>query len=147
MIGCFRPKVFKKTVVAEGNINYRVHCQTYGWLGYVYDGKMAGTTGKSKRVEAMQIYTTDGTVIEQVDAHMQSIGWKSYKAPNKSTIIGTTGQAKRLEALRIKTSKPCKMRGHVQNKGWTNWVDCNGKAMIGTTGKSLRLEAIEIKRV
>lgn len=147
MIGCFRPKVFKKTVVAEGNINYRVHCQTYGWLGYVYDGKMAGTTGKSKRVEAMQIYTTDGTVIEQVDAHMQSIGWKSYKAPSKSTIIGTTGQSKRLEALRIKTSKPCKMRGHVQNKGWTSWVDCNGKDMIGTTGKSLRLEAIEIKRV
>lgn len=147
MIGCFRPKVFKKTVVAEGNINYRVHCQTYGWLGYVYDGKMAGTTGKSKRVEAMQIYTTDGTVIEQVDAHMQSIGWKSYKAPNKSTIIGTTGKAKRLEALRIKTSKPCKMRGHVQKQGWGEWVDCDGKAMIGTTGKSLRLEAIEIKRV
>jgi uncharacterized protein YjdB len=98
-------------------------------------------------MEALQIYTTDGTVIEQVDAHMQSIGWKTYEAPSKDTVIGTTGKAKRLEALKINTSKPCKMRGHVQNKGWTDWVDCDGEAMIGTTGKSLRLEAIEIKRV
>jgi len=130
-----------------GKINYRAHCQTYGWMNWTKDGGIAGTTGRAKRMEALQIYTTDGTVIERVEAHMQKIGWKTYEAPSKDTVIGTTGQSRRLEALKIKTSKPCKMRAHVQNKGWTDWVDCDGKDMIGTTGKSLRLEAIEIKRV
>lgn len=145
MIGCFRPKCFKKTI-NDGSINYRVHAQSYGWMDWIHDGSMAGTTGMSKRIEALQIYTTDGTVIERVEAHMQGIGWKIYDHPGKDTIIGTTGQARRLEALKIKTSKPCKMRGHIQKLGWTDWVPCDGDQMIGTTGKSLRLEAIEIKR-
>lgn len=130
-----------------GKINYEAHCQTYGWMGTVHDGATAGTTGRAKRMEALKIFSTDGTVIEQVEAHMQRIGWKLYKAPGKDTVIGTTGKSLRLEALRIKTSKPCMMRGHVQNKGWGAWVPCDGHAMIGTTGQSLRLEAIQIKRV
>lgn len=130
----------------QAKIGITPHCQSFGWMAEVYDGTTAGTTGKSKRMEALRIETFDGTIIEKVEAHMQGIGWKIYDHPGKNTIIGTTGQARRLEALRIKTSKPCKMRGHIQNIGWTDWIPCDGDQMIGTTGKSLRLEAIEIKR-
>jgi len=37
------------------SIMYRVHSQTYGWGAWVKDGAVAGTTGKSKRMEAIQI--------------------------------------------------------------------------------------------
>ena len=134
-----------------GRINYQAHVQNDGWQNPVCDGATAGTTGKSLRMEGLKIWTTDGTVVQEVNAHIQNIGWKKYSHPGKDTVIGTTGQSLRLEALIIKTSKPCKMRGHIQDKsdngGWTNWVDCDGKQMVGTEGQSRRLEAVEIKRV
>ena len=37
------------------NIYYRVHCQTYGWLGWAKNGEVAGTSGMGKRLEAIEI--------------------------------------------------------------------------------------------
>ena len=34
---------------------YRVHSQSYGWLGWAHDGKEAGTTGLAKRAEAIDV--------------------------------------------------------------------------------------------
>ena len=34
---------------------YRVHSQTFGWLGWARDGADAGTTGLSKRAEAVEL--------------------------------------------------------------------------------------------
>lgn len=34
---------------------YRVHCQTYGWSGWTCDGEHAGTTGLSRRAEAVEV--------------------------------------------------------------------------------------------
>ncbi|MDO4798768.1 MAG: hypothetical protein Q4A01_12205 [Coriobacteriales bacterium] len=34
---------------------YRVHSQNYGWLGWACDGDPAGTTGLSKRAEAIEV--------------------------------------------------------------------------------------------
>ena len=34
---------------------YRVHSQTYGWLGWAKDGEAAGTTGLSRRIEALDV--------------------------------------------------------------------------------------------
>lgn len=143
----FRLKAKPQEKPTTGRINYQAHVQDIGWQQPVCDGAMAGTTGKSLRMEGFKIWTTDGTVIEEVNAHMQDIGWKKYSHPRKDTIIGTTGKSLRLEGLKIKTSKPCKMRVHLQDTGWTKWIDCDGKQMAGTEGQSRRLEAIEIKRV
>lgn len=130
----------------ERHIGVKAHVQDIGWMPLVWDG-VAGTTGKSKRLEAIQIQTCDGTVIEKVQVHIQDLGWiKPYKYPSANTIMGTTGKSLRMEAVKIKTSKPCKMRVHIQDKGWLDWVDCDGEAIAGTTGKSMRMEAIEIKR-
>ncbi len=38
-----------------GDITYRVHVQTYGWLGWAKNGESAGTEGLAKRLEAIQI--------------------------------------------------------------------------------------------
>ena len=37
------------------DIYYRVHSQTYGWLGWAKNGEAAGTEGFAKRLEAIQI--------------------------------------------------------------------------------------------
>ena len=37
------------------DIYYRVHAQSYGWLGWAKNGEEAGTEGLAKRLEAIQI--------------------------------------------------------------------------------------------
>ena len=37
------------------DIYYRVHAQNYGWLGWTYNGRNAGTAGYAKRLEGIQI--------------------------------------------------------------------------------------------
>ena len=37
------------------DIYYRVHAQTYGWLGWAKNGEMAGTSGLAKRLEGINI--------------------------------------------------------------------------------------------
>ena len=39
----------------EYDVYYRVHVQTYGWLDWACNGETAGTTGLSKRIEAIEI--------------------------------------------------------------------------------------------
>ena len=135
---------------------YRAHVQTYGWMDVVKNGEIAGTVGESKRLEAIKITPPDGVELE-VDAHMQGIGWKTYKVwkgENSGTgssandpIIGTVGESRRLEALRIRclknpTGKALKYQAHVQTYGWMR--PCDEGDTAGTTGVSKRLEAIKI---
>jgi uncharacterized protein YjdB len=37
------------------DIYYRVHSQTYGWMGWAKNGEPAGTEGLAKRLEAIEI--------------------------------------------------------------------------------------------
>ena len=64
-----------------GGIRYRVHGQTYGWQGWRADGEIAGTTGQSKRIEAIQIELT-GKYAEKYDiyyrVHSQTYGWLDW---------------------------------------------------------------------
>lgn len=138
------------------SIYYRAHVQTYGWMGAVKDGEIAGTVGESKRLEAIKITPPDGVVLE-VDAHMQSVGWKTYKvwkgessgtgSSANDPIIGTVGEGRRLEAVRIRclenpTGRKLKYQVHVQTYGWMRICDEGDTA--GTTGIAKRLEAIKI---
>lgn len=127
---------------------YQAHCQSYGWLDWVKDGEVAGTTGEAKRLEALRINPPEGVELE-VDAHMQGIGWHTYKGivHGNGILIGTTGEARRLEAVRIRcvknpTGKNIHYQVHVQTYGWM--APCNEGELAGTTGISKRLEAIRI---
>ncbi len=42
-------------ILAEYDIYYRVHAQSYGWLGWAKNGEPAGTSGYAKRLEGIQI--------------------------------------------------------------------------------------------
>jgi uncharacterized protein YjdB len=37
------------------DVYYRVHAQSYGWLGWAKNGESAGTAGLSKRLEGIEI--------------------------------------------------------------------------------------------
>lgn len=131
-------------------IKYHTHVQDYGWQDIVSDGKLSGTEGNSKRLEAIRIRLSDeidGSV--EYSTHVQNIGWQGY-VKNTQT-AGTEGQSLRLEAIKIKlTGNAAKKydiyyRVHCQNFGWMGWAKNDEAA--GSSGYSYRLEAIQIKVV
>lgn len=128
----FRAKVEEKM----NRISYRVHQQSYGWSNYVLEEEVAGITGRSKRLEAIQIDPKSENIF--VKAHIQGLGWVDYGKINKDTIIGTVGQKRRLEAIEFKGAK---IMCHIQSIGWAS----DYAEMQGTVGLGKRIEAIKIK--
>ena len=143
----------KVTVVRQTpSVNYSTHVQDIGWQGYVKGGSTAGTTGQSKRLEAIRIKLSNNTSYKgtiQYQTHIQDIGWQGWKMNDEMS--GTSGQSKRLEAIRIKLTDELAenydiyYRVHAQEFGWLGWAK-NGES-AGTAGYSYRLEAIEVKLV
>lgn len=126
--------------ILTGKIKYKAHIQDKGWTEWVYEGQVVGTTGESKRVEAIII---DG--IDEIDleyrVHMEGIGWGSWV--NKGEIAGTTGESRRIEAIEIKSNKILEVQEHIQEIGWLP-ASVGTDVKVGTEGKSLRLEAFKI---
>ncbi len=144
----------------QGNVEYRVHVQTYGWQSPKVDGQTAGTSGQSKRLESIRISVKDTQLSghTQYRTHIQTYGWEtSWKQDGQ--ISGTSGQAKRLEAIEIqlvkkgekapaqdKTAFVCpyiKYTAHVQSYGWQS-KKIDGQT-AGTSGQSKRIEAITLQ--
>ena len=132
----------------EPHVRYRTHVENKGWQDYVSDGDMAGTIGKSLRLEAMNIKLDTGDLKGGIEysTHIQNIGWQDWKKNGELT--GTTGQSLRLEAIKIRLTGEIADKYnifycvHAQNFGWLNWAK-NGEES-GTAGYSYRLEAIRI---
>ncbi len=128
---------------------FAAHVASVGWQPAVSGGMIAGTTGESRRVEALRFQVVNSALTGGVqgNAHVQRIGWTGYGADG--AVVGTTGRALRLEAVqlrltgRLATAFDLEYRVHVQSVGWMPWVR-NG-ATAGTTGRTLRLEAIQIR--
>lgn len=159
---CANIQIVKKGAQAPGtteqcfskkwtSIVYSAHVQDIGWQNNVKDGALAGTTGESKRVEAIKISLSgqkaEGSV--EYSAHVQDIGWQ--KSVKDGALAGTTGKGKRVEAIKINLtgtlSESCDVyyRVHAQDYGWLGWTKNGNPA--GTEGLSKRIEAIEIKVV
>lgn len=136
------PYLSKPIYEETSKLKYQAHIQDIGWQSWKSNGEIAGTTGQSKRLEAIRI---DAPFEVRAEAHIQNIGWKDYGKINKDTIIGTTGQGLRLECLKLKGK--FKYRVHIQDNGWTCWTNADGIATLGSVGQSLRIEAIQIKEI
>lgn len=135
--------------VNDAGFRYRVHCQDIGWCPWVRDGQTAGTTGFSKRMEALTYEPPEGFEI-QVLAHIQNKGWVTGAVAKhgKPATVGTTGQSLRIEALIVKvvkapSGKKIRFRVHQQNIGWKAWTPAG--YMSGSTDQSARLEAVQIE--
>ena len=143
------------SVANNTTLTYCAHVQDYGWMNPVRNNQVAGTTGQSKRVEALKVSLT-GELANQYDViyrvHVQDIGWQNWVRNGR--IAGTTGQSKRIEAIQIylrnradrvkieNVDKTVSYSAHVQDYGWLNAVT-NGN-IGGTVGQSKRMEAIQV---
>ena len=129
------------SAVAEPiHVDARGHVQNVGWLGWAADSQTVGTTGRSLRMEAIELRGGVG----MVSPHVQDIGW--MPAVYGGTTAGTTGKSLRLEAIRVASDVPgwrIECRAHVQDLGWMPWV-ADGQT-CGTTGRSKRLEAVQLR--
>ena len=142
------PENTQNPFIYPGYIYYSTHVQDYGWLSNIGDGKTSGTSGQSKRVEAIKVSLCNlpysGSV--EYSTHIQDIGWQSYR--RNGSISGTSGQSKRVEAIKIKLTGEISnyydvyYRVHAQDLGWMSWTCNDSKA--GTEGLELRVEAIQI---
>ncbi len=136
----------------DAKVSYTTHVQNVGWQNYVYDGNMAGTQGKSLRLEGIKVklLNQDYTGNIEYRTHIQNIGWETEFKKNDE-MSGTSGKSLRLEAIEIKLTGEMAehfdiyYRVHAQNFGWLGWAK-NGE-QAGTAGFAYRLEGIEIKLV
>ena len=97
------------------SVRYQVHLKEMGWINVVKDGKVAGTTGQARRMEAIAIALSgvDGQISYKV--HCETYGW--MPSVSEGIIAGTTGESKRMEAIIINlnnSSYEIKYRVHVQ---------------------------------
>jgi len=130
------------------NVLYRTHVQNIGWQNYVENGKMAGTSGKSLRLEGCNIKLANNEYGGGIryQTHIQNIGWQGWK--KDAEMSGTSGKSLRLEGIRIELTGNIAnyydiyYRVHCQNFGWMGWAK-NGES-AGSAGYSYRLEGLEI---
>lgn len=133
--------IFQNKADAMGEISYQGHLRNIGWANWQCDGSMIGSTGQSRRIEALRIKPAGQM---DVTVHIKDIGDKTYKNITKDTIIGTTGQNKRLESLTIQSADTVYLyRVHQKDIGWSSW--CVNGQRAGKIGQSKQIEAIEIK--
>ena len=116
-------------VVAETHsVWYRVHSQTWGWLGWAHDGQAAGTAGQAKRAEAVEVRVLPkGQVPEGYAGGRRLDGYAEGQYPGRyagcqASYVGAAVGA-----------------AHLQGTGWTRWGE---SLAFGTTGQARRLEAI-----
>ncbi|MBR1829195.1 MAG: N-acetylmuramoyl-L-alanine amidase [Atopobiaceae bacterium] len=132
------------------SVTYQAHVQNVGWQSYVRDGALAGTTGRSLRVEGIRIKLV-GTDIPsggiEYRMHVQNIGWQGWS--KDGAMGGTQGRSLRVEAFQLRLYGAVAdqydvwYRVHVQNVGWMAWAK-NGE-YAGSSGHSLRMESLQIR--
>lgn len=135
----------------SASISYRVHVAEIGWQSFVGDGAMAGTTGQSHSVQAIEAYvpSIDGTV--KISAHIQDLGWVDPVDVSQGVYAGTVGQGRQIEALCIELEGDVAdeydvyYRVHSSEIGWLDWAKNGERA--GTQGFGFGIEAVQIKLV
>lgn len=132
------------------NLKYQAHIENIGWLDLVSNGEIAGTTGESKRLEALIINLEEcGKSMIEYRAHVANLGWQPWVESGKQA--GTVNRSFAIEAVEINLINDyfykydIYYRVHVPVKGWLGWAK-NGETS-GSIGMSLRIEAIQIKLV
>lgn len=122
------------------DLQYKVHLEEIGWTDYINAGEVAGTTGESRRMEAIILQGNNGLDLKY-RVHMEELGWSDWV--NNGEIAGTIGESRRIEAIEIECNRPLEVQEHIEQVGWMPTSKGN-HIKIGTEGKALRLEAFKI---
>ena len=149
--------------LSQLGISYGAHIQDIGWQEDRSNGSFAGTTGQSKRIEALHIALGDSSVYSiWYRAHVQGYGWLGWAKDGENA--GTVGLSKRMEAIElvilpkgqtppeydpsadsVKTSI-LEYSSHISQIGTVSGVADNlcTDIVLGTTGQSKHLEGFRL---
>lgn len=139
-----KPIIQGSTSILSTGLCYRSHISNEGWLGYVKNGEVTGTTGLNLQMEKLEVFFNGSNKDIEIDSHIKNIGWVSNSG-------GTVGENKWIEAIRIRTKGELakqyniEYRVHSTNRGWMGWVR-NGE-QAGTTGQKLQIQAVQIRLI
>jgi|GEM_PF-1227931 len=136
-------------LIPSASVSYTTHVENIGWQNNVSDGALAGTTGRSLRLEGIKIQLNLENLSGGISyrTHIENIGWENTWAVD-GAMSGTQHRALRLEGIEIKLTGEVAdyydvyYQTHVQDHGWTAWAE-NGE-VCGSAGEGLRLEGIKI---
>lgn len=149
--------------LSQLGISYGAHIQDIGWQEDRSNGSFAGTTGQSKRIEALHIALGDSSGYSiWYRAHVQDYGWLGWAKDGENA--GTVGLSKRMEAIElvilpkgqtppeydpsvdsVKTSI-LEYSSHISQIGTVSGVADNlcADIVLGTTGQSKHLEGFRL---
>lgn len=128
-------------------VSAEAHVANLGWESAVYDGKVAGTTGKSLNLEAFQLNLQNAAASAGGIQYRSYVNgsWQSWAANGATS--GTTGQSTAVRAIQVQLTGDAAdqydvfYRVHIANKGWLPWT-YNGET-AGTTNTTNNVQAIE----
>ena len=133
------------------SISYSSHVSDIGWMKYVNNGEMSGTTGESRRLESFKVKLQSqlsGDVVYK--SYITRRGWASEV--KNDAVSGTTGLSRNLEAISIKLTGNISSyysiyyRTHMSYIGWTGWAKDGEESGCLNTDSS-KIEAIQIMLV
>ena len=81
----------------------RAHVAGKGWLPWVGNGQVAGTTREARRLEALQFQFEGQAPVPMIGgrAHCAGIGWQPYDFAMTPKFFGTVGQRRQMEAIQM----------------------------------------------
>lgn len=149
--------------LSQLGISYGAHIQDIGWQEDCSNGSFAGTTGQSKRIEALHVALGDSSSYSiWYRAHVQDYGWLGWAKDGENA--GTVGLSKRMEAIElvilpkgqtppeydpsgdsVKTSI-LEYSSHISQIGTVSGVADSlcADIVLGTTGQSKHLEGFRL---
>lgn len=140
-----------KESAAQGvsSVKVTAHVADIGWEDAVYDQKVAGTTGKSKSLQAFQVQLQNAPAAAGGSIQYRSYvdnAWQGWVADGATS--GTTGQSKAIQAIQVKLTGNAAekydvyYRVHSAEVGWLGWAK-NGES-AGTRGYGYDAQALEV---
>ena len=144
-------------IASQYDIVYRVHSQDKGWLPWVKNNQIAGTTGLGLRAEALEVkLVKKKNIIDDIVnlikpemtycAHIQDKGTMGWV--KEGSVSGSVGNGLRLEGFWVNLKgydgkSGISYRAHVSDIGWMGWKSSG--QMSGTSGQSKAIECVQMK--
>ena len=146
----WEPVYFPFTDTGSAGVEYQAQVENSGWSEWMRDGKTAGTTGQSRRLEGLRLVLRD---LPQCGLRYRvsspSQGWSEWARDGR---IATGAPAEPMESLQV-TLEPdhcesflLEYRVRLQTDGWLEWVYDGISAGVEGSGKRIEAVAVRVRQ-